>query len=946
MTNIRTVRSNLLDHFYEHLTDRDWLEGVDLYQAGKVSSIRRFEGLVLAKVVSPSHPGAEVRIKVHPNGKVIQWIECICRKNRALNHYCEHIAALMIHIDREMPDLFAGLDVKMPLKPPTVPRRLRSDTDEKDEDKDGDPADKGAAQTLIKHLSGSIQSVSLIAHGPSLRVRIEIKPGQLTFYDLDLDGTAKFLASRTDLPNATAEVKALTVFPQTAMLGTRIYQVEDEKIATERVVAIPVVKAAKQKDKPDSLGRITTVTGKYKLIDGSATASQESTWEFIPIKAASKYIGEQHLFLPGRGFWPINKGSVNAGWSDLPLSKIYKDDDAARFAGSGFADYASLGPIWLDEHLQDSEIVELPKLSQIRIHDEQAGWFRLDPRYGDGKGAVSMASMMQQYRSKKRKFLRSGKLWYKVPEFITEHDWQLDDDEQFLKVDALGLMRFKAAVGDFDNFAGSKAMLNKIRDKLEFSDNSEVPDWANDRLNLRQYQATGVQWLWWLYSNKMHGLLADEMGLGKTHQAMALMCAIQKSKPGAKFVVICPTTVLDHWFDKVEQFAPNLRPLIYHGPHRGLSFHRMAKDRDLMITSYGVLLRDIKQLGDYPWETVILDEAHLVKNNATSTYKAACRIKAGIRICLTGTPLENHLGELKNLFDFLLPGYLGSDEYFRRTYMQPIKKGDDPQREVALQRLIHPFKLRRTKENVLTDLPAKVEDLRHCSLSEEQIKHYREVIDLKAAPLIKQLKENGTPVPFLHVFATLTLLKQICNHPALLVGPDKYTKHHSGKFELAKELIDEALGSGHKVVIYSQYVDMIKILSLHLEHSGIDHAVLTGQTRNRGEVIARFQTDPNCKIFLGSLLAGGIGIDLTAASVVIHYDRWWNASKENQATDRVHRIGQNKNVQVMKLVTRGTLEEKIDKMIQAKQAIFERFMDRDEEMFKNFSRDELIQLLE
>jgi SNF2 family DNA or RNA helicase len=189
------------------------------------------------------------------------------------------------------------------------------------------------------------------------------------------------------------------------------------------------------------------------------------------------------------------------------------------------------------------------------------------------------------------------------------------------------------------------------------------------------------------------------------------------------------------------------------------------------------------------------------------------------------------------------------------------------------------------------------------------------------------------------------MLKQICNHPSILNDKPDYTKGESGKFELLKEILQEALGSEHKVVIYSQYVEMIKLISAYLTDEHIEHAVLTGSTRNRGAVIKRFQTDPNCKVFIGSLLAGGIGIDLTAASVVIHYDRWWNASKENQATDRVYRIGQNKNVLVLKLVTRGTLEEKIDALIRSKQKLFEKFMDRDEELFKSFSRSDLINLL-
>ena len=252
--------------------------------------------------------------------------------------------------------------------------------------------------------------------------------------------------------------------------------------------------------------------------------------------------------------------------------------------------------------------------------------------------------------------------------------------------------------------------------------------------------------------------------------------------------------------------------------------------------------------------------------------------------------------------------------------------------------------MRRTKDQVLKDLPEKIEDLRHCTLSDEQVAIYREIVSLKSTKIIEQLSTTDSPIPYMHVFATLQMLKQICNHPSLLTGKN-WKLSTSGKFELLKNLLTEAFRSGHKVVIFSQYVRMIQIISEYLASIEISHTVLNGATRNRGKVIEKFQTDPNCKVFIGSLLAGGVGIDLTAASVVIHYDRWWNPSKENQATDRVHRIGQKRAVQVIKLVTKGTLEEKIDEMITKKKRIFEKFMEKDEELFKKLSKEELIELL-
>jgi superfamily II DNA or RNA helicase len=940
----KTSKLNLLDHFYEYLEEHDWLSGVDLYQGGRVNDLKTFDGLIIAKVRDDL--SAEVRLKIHPGGRCIQWIECTCRKNRALGHYCAHIAALVMHIDRERPELFGALDTAMPLKPPAMPKRPKLPPQQQSEPLDPNGSkgrSTGATETIIGHLKGGIQGVSLIAHGPMMRIRMEIKAGHMTHYDLTLDAAAKFLLEHPDLPNATQEVRDIRVHTETIELGTKIYQPEPERIIAERVIAWRSPGKGRKNKKPEI--SIPHENGGYWRITPSYPDGEKDDYIFIALKAASKYLGQEYAFIPGHGYYPLSRSSVTNAWAELPLSRSFKEDEAAEFAIGRFADYLTAGPVFADEHLRTPMSLEAPELAEITILEQGNGWFKLDPRYGKGKSSVSMVELMRQWRKKRRQYVRTGDRWVKIPEFVTQHDWQFDEDGDSLKVDALGLMRLKAAVGDFDRFVGSKRLLNQIRNRLEFVPESESTVPYDDRIQLRHYQDVGLRWLWWLYSNGLHGLLADEMGLGKTHQAMALMTAINQTKSDARFLVICPTTVLDHWIDKVEQYAPSLKPIKFHGSRRG-SF-AIANDRNhrALITSYGVMLRDIKQLAQTEWDAIILDEAHFVKNNDTATYQAACLLKGRIRICLTGTPMENHLGELKSLFDFLIPGYLGSDEYFRRTFLTPIQRGDDPEVALALQKLIYPFKLRRTKVEVLPDLPAKVEDLRHCSLADEQVRLYREIVNLKAKPLIEQLQNDTAPVPYLHVFATLTLLKQICNHPALIAKSEDYKKHESGKFELLKELLEEALGSGHKIVIFSQYVGMIEIIEKYLKSVNVTSVCLTGQTRNRGEVIKKFQTDPETKVFLGSLLAGGIGIDLTAASVVIHYDRWWNATKENQATDRVHRIGQNRNVQVLKLITRGTLEEKIDRMIQSKAALFERFLDKDEEIFKTLSRQELIELL-
>jgi SNF2 family DNA or RNA helicase len=295
----------------------------------------------------------------------------------------------------------------------------------------------------------------------------------------------------------------------------------------------------------------------------------------------------------------------------------------------------------------------------------------------------------------------------------------------------------------------------------------------------------------------------------------------------------------------------------------------------------------------------------------------------------------------------VIPGYLGRDERFNSRYVNPIEQNLKSPRRRELSRLISPFTLRRLKATVLSELPPKIEDIRTCRLSEDQVKLYRDAVANRGHELVQLLRKRQESVPYIHIFALLTLLKQICNHPATVeTGHNNYDQFQSGKWELFKELLAESLDSGQKVVIYSQYLNMIRIMEKHLAQKEVDFATLTGTSRNRGKIIDRFNNDPACRVFVGSLKAGGIGIDLVAASVVIHYDRWWNAAREDQATDRVHRIGQKRGVQVFKLVTEGTLEEKISAIIEKKKNLMNGVVKEDDPgLLKTFSRKQLIELL-
>jgi superfamily II DNA or RNA helicase len=465
---------------------------------------------------------------------------------------------------------------------------------------------------------------------------------------------------------------------------------------------------------------------------------------------------------------------------------------------------------------------------------------------------------------------------------------------------------------------------------------------------LREYQVLGTNWLRFLAENRLGGLLADDMGLGKTHQAMALMASLtEQDGIDGPFLVVAPTTVLPHWRSKLREHAPGLPAVVHHGPQRDLG--QSLRQGRVILTSYGVLRNDAQELARVPFALVVLDEIQHLKNRDTVSWRSAAGLRGEVTIGLTGTPIENSLSELKALFDVVLPGYLGSDARFEERY----GSGETPEEPAArarlaeLRRVISPFILRRTKAAVLDELPEKIEDLRLCSLSEDQIGLYREAIEARGAELVGQLREGSGPVPYIHIFALLNLLKQICDHPALALDDlERAGDYSSGKWDLFRELLDESLDSGQKVVVFSQYLGMIGLIERHLRELGAPHVTLTGSSRDRGELVDRFNRDPDCRVFVGSLKAGGQGIDLVGGSVVIHYDRWWNAAREDQATDRVHRMGQRRAVQVFKLVTEGTLEEKIHAIIERKRRLAESIVQEDDpSLAKLFTREELVELL-
>ncbi|NOZ94360.1 MAG: DEAD/DEAH box helicase [Acidobacteria bacterium] len=455
--------------------------------------------------------------------------------------------------------------------------------------------------------------------------------------------------------------------------------------------------------------------------------------------------------------------------------------------------------------------------------------------------------------------------------------------------------------------------------------------------DLRPYQREGTAWLWHRHQLGIGALLADDMGLGKTHQIMGLLCLMQLRDPASTALVVCPRGVMEHWEDLLHRFTPHLKTHVYHGPGRSLA--ELRPSTAIVLTTYDIMVRSADELQEREWTVAVFDEAQRIKNPRTKAARAARRIPAVHRIALSGTPLENRLLELWSVIDLIAPGYLGSERQFRQTYRHPTQD-----QLLRLRKRLAVLTLRRVKEQVLSELPDKVEDRRFCQLSGVQRQLYEDICRTQVSPLVERLRDPGTEVPYIHIFALLTRLKQVCDHPSLVLESPA-PELPSGKLLVFEEILDEALASGQQVVVFSQYVTMIKLLSWYLERRKIRHLQLTGSTRDRGRIIRRFNAGQHEQVLLASLLAGGVGVDLTGASVVIHYDRWWNPAKENQATDRVHRIGQKRFVQVVKLITRNTIEERIDAIIDRKIDLMERVVAPTEDVIRGLDRNELADLL-
>ncbi|MCB1214984.1 MAG: SNF2 helicase associated domain-containing protein, partial [Deltaproteobacteria bacterium] len=490
---------------------------------------------------------------------------------------------------------------------------------------------------------------------------------------------------------------------------------------------------------------------------------------------------------------------------------------------------------------------------------------------------------------------------------------------------------------DWENNQEIGRMMRSIAAGSQVPEEELPPSLTN---TLRDYQHHGFSWMRFLAAHAFHGILADDMGLGKTIQALSYLLKDQQERGSTPNLVLAPTSVVFNWAAEAEKFAPDLKVLVHTGAGRGKDLEDL-KGYDLILSSYAIFRRDVDLLTGVNWRTVVLDEAQNIKNYRSKTAMMVKQLKAEHRWALSGTPMENHLSELWSIFDFLMPGFLGSYPHFKRKYQQPIEGHQSLSHLERLKKRIYPFILRRLKQDVAKELPPKTEITNLVEMTTEQQKLYQEVLSVCRKQVLNEVEKRGIDRSQVSILTALLRLRQVCCHPELLGPTFKKREAKSGKMEAFQDLLLEVIEEGHRVLVFSQFVEMLSLLRNWLDEKKITYEYLDGRTRRRDQKVKNFNENENIPVFLVSLKAGGTGLNLTGADYVIHYDPWWNPAVQDQATDRVHRIGQKKHVFSYKLITKDTVEEKILKLQERKRGLAEGILSKDSGLGKKLTVEDL-----
>lgn len=569
-------------------------------------------------------------------------------------------------------------------------------------------------------------------------------------------------------------------------------------------------------------------------------------------------------------------------------------------------------------------------------------WFNLEGNIQYGDMSISFIDLISSLKQKKNYVkLDDGSVglipekWIKkLKRFLSLTE--IENDK--IKLSNTHTLAIPELLADADESYTDESFNEKLNQLSSFTSIKEKKLPENFVGELRDYQKFGFNWFYFLQENNFGGILADDMGLGKTIQVLTLLLNEKQKKTEEPNLIVVPTSIVFNWIKEAERFTPSLKILNHTGQERDKENNSFANGYDIILTSYPIVLRDIEKFSQMKFHYIILDESQKIKNPLSETAKAVRLLKGRYKLCLTGTPIENNLYELWSQFSFLNPGMLGSLNSFRENFVKPIQTYNDEETSDFLRRMIYPFILRRTKDIVARELPTKEEIIQYCEMTPEQEQFYIIYREKIKNEIIEEIEEKGINKSGIKIIEGLLRLRQICNHPYLV---NKNYRNKSGKFEEFKEKIVEIVNENHKVLIFSQFVQMLELMRKFLDRAKINYEYLTGSTIDRESVVNNFQNNEDIKVFLISLKAGGFGLNLTAADYVMHYDPWWNPAVEMQATDRTHRIGQTKNIFVYKFITKNTVEDKILLLQEKKRKLVENIITKETGILKNLTKEDI-----
>jgi SNF2 family DNA or RNA helicase len=642
------------------------------------------------------------------------------------------------------------------------------------------------------------------------------------------------------------------------------------------------------------------------------------------------------------------RGPSQAGWYELR-----GQDPVLDFFAREYPKLCRDWKVSLDERLEHSTRKNIERVQpRFEVRSSGMDWIDLRVDYQSDSGSEFSEADIQQWllSGRNHRKLKNGKIAVLDTESLDEFREVLQDCSPNQQRGAFRMDSRQAGfLGASLNQLGFQVRGDQDwRAQVATLEEAEVtlPDVGHLSKTLRDYQKKGVAWLNFLRRSSFGGILADEMGLGKTLQVLALLESLRlesKAKGASvRALVVCPTSLVFNWVNEAKRFVPKLKVLALQGSQRSRQFDRVGSS-ELVITSYALIRRDLEEYEGHEFDVVVLDEAQHIKNRETQNARAVKSIKSRHKFVLTGTPMENSVLDLWSIFDFLMPGYLGSANDFRDRYEVPITKEKSQEVMDRLGRRLRPFVLRRTKREVAPELPEKLEQVVRCPLNREQREVYSQVMSVSRQEVFGA-GDTSQGKQRMMILKALLRLRQICCDLRLLDLPLE-PKERSGKLAMFEEILEEVLDGGHRVLVFSQFVSMLHLIRDRLEEQGIEYCYLDGSTRNREAEVAKFQGSA-IPVFLISLKAGGVGLNLTGADTVVHFDPWWNPAIEDQATGRAHRIGQSRIVSSYKLIAEDSVEDKILQLQQRKREIIEGTLGSETQFAESLSMDDFRALFE